>query len=106
MHAGAEGRLRLKVTPRRGELLDAGDGAPFAITGGGGVIPAGEERAFLVSFAPGGDGPADAVLVARLAHPEAVVVPSGGTSRAHPGEMKHPPTTALDMMLRCELVAN
>ena len=80
----------LKVTPRRGEPLDAGD-APFAITGGGGVIPAGEERAFLVSFAPGGDGPADAVLVARLAHPEAVVVPSGGTSRAHPGEPK--PTT-------------
>ena len=74
------------MTPRRGERLDAGDGAPFAISGGGGVIRSGEERAFHVSFAPGGDGPADAVLVAKLAHPEDVVVPSGGTSRAHPGE--------------------
>ena len=96
----------LQVTPRRGERLEAGDGAPFAIAGFGGVIRSGEERAFHVSFAPGGDGPADAVLVARLAHPEAVVVPSGGTSRAHPGEQKHPPTTALDMMLRCKLIVN
>ena len=85
VHTGAEGRLRLKVTPRRGERLDgAGDVAPFAISGGGSVIPAGEERSFHVSFAPEGDGPADAVLVARLSHPVAVTLPSGGTSRAHP----------------------